>query len=89
MLDKDSKVAYRSIELGPKLDGLRIIRSGLKAGEKIVVNGLQRARPGTPVKAEEVPMADDETLSNLKTAVGGEAQVAEKPAEPAAEDVAN
>ena len=83
VLGSDGKVAYRSIELGPKLDGLRIVRSGLKAGEKIVVNGLQRARPGSAVKAETVPMADDQTLGNLNTAAGA-TQVAEKPAEPAA-----
>ncbi len=73
VLDKDNKVAYRSIELGPKLDGLRIVRSGLKAGEKVVVNGLQRARPGTPVNAELVPMADDKTLGNLATSAGDNA----------------
>jgi multidrug efflux system membrane fusion protein len=82
VLGADNKVAYRSVELGPKLDGLRIIRSGLKAGEKIVVNGLQRARPGSAVNAETVPMADDKTLGNLSTAAGN-TQVAEKPAEPA------
>src|SRR5947208_13852946 len=37
-------VAYRSVTLGPLIDGRRLIRSGLEAGEKIVVNGLQRVR---------------------------------------------
>ena len=70
VLDKDNKVAYRSIELGPKLDGLRIVRSGLKGGEKIVVNGLQRVRPGMPVQAQNVEMADEKTLSTFGTAAG-------------------
>ncbi|WP_374383173.1 efflux RND transporter periplasmic adaptor subunit [Dongia sp.] len=70
VLDKDNKVAYRSIEVGPKMDGLRIVRSGLKGGEKIVVNGLQRVRPGMPVQAQDVEMADEKTLSTFGTAAG-------------------
>jgi len=52
----DSKAEYRPVTLGPVVDGLRVVRSGLKAGEKIVVNGLQRVRPGAPVTAQIVPM---------------------------------
>ena len=64
-LDADAKVSYRSVELGPKLAGLRIVRSGLKAGEQIVENGLQHARPGMAVEAQAVPMADADTLAEL------------------------
>ncbi|MBC8649369.1 efflux RND transporter periplasmic adaptor subunit [Pseudomonas sp. MTM4] len=63
---EDGKVNYRSIELGPKLEGLRIVRSGLNEGETIVVNGLQRVRPGNAVEPKTVPMADAETLAALK-----------------------
>ncbi|WP_287030550.1 multidrug efflux RND transporter periplasmic adaptor subunit MexE [Pseudomonas sp. UBA6310] len=66
VLDADSKVAYRPVELGPKLEGLRIVRKGLEKGERIVVNGLQRAFPGAPVDPETVPMASEQTLSALK-----------------------
>ncbi len=52
----DSKAEYRPVTLGPVVDGLRVVRSGLKPGEKIVVNGLQRVRPGAPVTAQIVPM---------------------------------
>ena len=38
------------------IDGLRVVRSGLKPGERIVVNGLQRVRPGAPIAPELVPM---------------------------------
>ena len=41
------------MELGPLVDGKRIVRSGLQAGEKIVVNGLARVRPGMPVTPED------------------------------------
>ncbi|TIH08183.1 multidrug efflux RND transporter periplasmic adaptor subunit MexE [Pseudomonas leptonychotis] len=65
VLDKDNAVQYRAIELGPKLAGLRIVRSGLAKGEKIVVNGLQRAFPGSTVDPQSVPMADEKTQALL------------------------
>ncbi|NQD94049.1 efflux RND transporter periplasmic adaptor subunit [Pseudomonas sp. CrR25] len=65
VLDKDNTVQYRAIELGPKLEGLRIVRSGVSKGEQIVVNGLQRAMPGAQVDPQSVPMADDATLAQL------------------------
>ncbi|HET8790454.1 MAG TPA: efflux RND transporter periplasmic adaptor subunit [Modicisalibacter sp.] len=62
----DRQVTYRQVELGPKVAGLRIVRDGLAPGERIVVNGLQRVRSGMTVSAEIVPMADEETLAQLK-----------------------
>ncbi len=44
---------HREVELGGVYDEQRVVRKGLNAGEKIIVGGLQRVRPGTPVKAEE------------------------------------
>ncbi|HAV35489.1 MAG TPA: efflux transporter periplasmic adaptor subunit, partial [Massilia sp.] len=52
----DSKAEYRPVTLGPAVDGLRVVRAGLKGGEKIVVNGLQRVRPGAPIAARMVAM---------------------------------
>lgn len=43
----------RTVTLGPLKDGLRIIRSGLDGTERIIIAGLQRVRPGSPVTAEE------------------------------------
>lgn len=65
VLGEGNSVGYRAIELGPKLQGLRIVRSGLAKGEQIVVNGLQRAMPGSTVDPQSVPMADAETLAAL------------------------
>jgi multidrug efflux system membrane fusion protein len=45
----DNKVAYRQIVLGDAADGARIVQSGLNAGDRIIVNGLQRVRPGALV----------------------------------------
>jgi RND family efflux transporter MFP subunit len=50
--DKNS-AEYRKVTLGPEIDGLRVVRTGLKSGEKIIVNGIQRARPGMPVTPQE------------------------------------
>jgi len=52
-LTSSNTVAYQAVQLGPEVEGKRIIRSGLHAGEKVVVNGLQRVRPGMPVAPEE------------------------------------
>jgi RND family efflux transporter MFP subunit len=46
-------VEYRSVKVGPLVDGLRVIESGVAAADRIVINGLQRARPGVTV----TPMA--------------------------------
>ncbi|HTL71858.1 MAG TPA: efflux RND transporter periplasmic adaptor subunit [bacterium] len=51
-------VAYRPVTLGPLIDGQRIVRSGLVTGDKIVVNGLQRVRPGMPVTPEAEAVAE-------------------------------
>jgi multidrug efflux system membrane fusion protein len=55
----DKKVESRTVTLGPLVDGLRVIRKGLDAGELIVVNGLQRVRPGMPVDATVATMGND------------------------------
>jgi RND family efflux transporter MFP subunit len=50
------KLEYRAVTTGPIVDGLRVVRDGLKAGDRIVINGLQRVRPGMVVKPVVVPM---------------------------------
>ncbi|ENN87207.1 acriflavine resistance precursor protein A [Rhizobium freirei PRF 81] len=60
VVDGENKVNYRQVQLGSLVDGQRVIENGLKAGEKIVVNGLQRIRPGAvvaPQLAEKVATA--------------------------------
>jgi multidrug efflux system membrane fusion protein len=56
VVEEGNRVAYRPVTLGPSVDGLRIVFDGIKPGERIVVNGLQRVRPGALVQPEEVPM---------------------------------
>jgi RND family efflux transporter MFP subunit len=52
-LTPTNTVAYQPVQLGPLVDGQRVIRSGLQAGDEIVVNGLERVRPGMPVTVEK------------------------------------
>lgn len=52
----DNTTEYREITVGMKSDGLRVVTAGLKAQERIVVNGLQRIRPGALVAPEMVSM---------------------------------
>jgi membrane fusion protein, multidrug efflux system len=56
VVDKDKKIESRPVTLGPVIEGLRVVRKGLTAGELVVVNGLQRVRPGVEVNAAVVAM---------------------------------
>jgi len=57
VVGSDNKVAYRPVTLGPSVDGLRIVSAGLEPGERIVVNGLQRVRPGSVVAPQDAKTA--------------------------------
>jgi multidrug efflux system membrane fusion protein len=64
VVGNDNKAAYREVTLGANVNGLRIVQSGLKPNERIVVNGLQRVRPGALVAPEVVPMDVKAELAN-------------------------
>lgn len=52
-------VEYRPVEVGSLRDGLRVIRAGLRPDEQVIVNGLQRVRPGVTVQPMHGPMPAD------------------------------
>ncbi|MBN3758684.1 efflux RND transporter periplasmic adaptor subunit [Paraburkholderia sp. Tr-20389] len=56
VVDKDDHVQYREIQLGDLQGALRVVKGGLHAGDRIVVNGTQRVRPGAQIRAHVVPM---------------------------------
>jgi RND family efflux transporter MFP subunit len=56
VLGAENKVTYRAVKVGPMVDGLRVVKEGLKDGELIVVNGMQRVKPGAVVTPQTVPM---------------------------------
>jgi RND family efflux transporter MFP subunit len=53
VIDKNNKVVYHRVRLGQLFDGLQSIEDGLKPDERVVVDGLQRIRPGVEVKPEK------------------------------------
>jgi RND family efflux transporter MFP subunit len=59
LLGADNKIEYRKVKLGRVIDGLRVVREGLKSGDTIVVNGAQRVHPGIAVTPEKVAMGSD------------------------------
>jgi multidrug efflux system membrane fusion protein len=56
VVGEGNKAEYREVTLGASSQGLRVVLSGLKPGERIVVNGLQRVRPGAVVQPQPVAM---------------------------------
>lgn len=58
-------VEYRQVELGPQVGTLRVIRSGLNAGDRMVINGLQLAQPGAKVKPTAGRIAVPATTASL------------------------
>lgn len=73
-LSPTNTAEYRPVKLGPAVNGKRIVRSGLNPGDQIVVNGLQRVRPGMPVSPQEAMVAaGNPTFANAKISVEGKA----------------
>jgi RND family efflux transporter MFP subunit len=56
VVDDKNVVALRTVTTGRLIDGLRVIRSGIDGSEKIVVSGLQRVRPGSPITPHPVDL---------------------------------
>jgi multidrug efflux system membrane fusion protein len=74
IVDADNKAVYREVTLGTISEGLRVVTAGLQPGERIVVNGLQRVRPGAVVAPQMVtmdgkPAVHAQTSSNQAAAV--------------------
>jgi multidrug efflux system membrane fusion protein len=69
VVDDQNRVQYRRVKLGPlEDDGLQVIQDGLKPGDWVVVNGLQRCRPRAEVRPEKVDMI---TLDPTEDGKGG------------------
>ena len=68
VIDAENKVTYRPVTVGRLDDGLRIVQKGLQPGETVVVNGLQRVRPGVVVAPERVAM-DAREIAEAKLAM--------------------
>jgi len=56
-VNSENMVEKRNVKLGQLIDGMRVIEEGLKDSDWVVVNGMQRARPGAKVEPEKTDMA--------------------------------
>jgi len=77
VVDKDGKVAPRTVTLGPVIDGLRVIREGLTPADRVVIDGLMRVRPGASVKpklATITPKPQPEATTLATASAPGAAQ---------------
>ena len=55
VVDADNKVAFRNVKVGPRVESFWVIEEGLKPGERVVVEGLQRIRDGLTVTPKPAP----------------------------------
>ncbi|MCD6294490.1 MAG: efflux RND transporter periplasmic adaptor subunit [Deltaproteobacteria bacterium] len=62
VVDAENKIQMKEVKVGPKIESFWLIREGLKAGEKVVYEGLQKVKDGTIVEAKvvDVPLKDEE-----------------------------
>ena len=66
IVNAENIVEPRVVTLGPLHEGLRVIRSGIGKDDRVIINGLQRARPGAPVLPQDgaIALRDGSTPSN-------------------------
>lgn len=70
VVNQDNTVEKRNVRLGQLVDGLRVIEEGLRGEDRVIVNGIQRARPGGKVDPQETDMA---AMTARQTAAKGSA----------------
>jgi RND family efflux transporter MFP subunit len=68
VLGANNQVEYRRVKLGRIIDGLRIVREGLKSGDTIIVSGAQRVHPGITVTPQKVAMATGDAAAGAQPA---------------------
>jgi len=71
VVDGQNRTSYREVQLGPVQNGLRVVEAGLTPGERIVVNGLQRIRPGDAVTPHMLLADGEEHLADAGDAGEG------------------
>ena len=58
VVNQDNQVEYRKVVLGAPIGQSRVIKEGLKAGEWVVIEGLQKLKPGLKVNPERISLAE-------------------------------
>jgi multidrug efflux system membrane fusion protein len=69
VVNEHNTVEYRKVELGPMIDGLRVIRNGLQPEEWVIVNGVQRVRSGSQVDPQQQAIPAERSLPRSEAAV--------------------
>jgi membrane fusion protein, multidrug efflux system len=72
VVNRGQTIEYRRVRLGPLVQGLRVVHDGLAPGDRVVVNGLQRVRPGLKVDTVAQAMDGGPAQTEAATAVGGQ-----------------
>jgi RND family efflux transporter MFP subunit len=70
VVDANDTIRYRTVKTGRLADSLRVVSSGLTAGERVVVNGLQQVHPGTVIAPQLVAMDARQAAAKLAQNVG-------------------
>jgi RND family efflux transporter MFP subunit len=69
VVNDQNTVEYRKVALGPMIDGLRVVRNGLKPEEWVIVNGVQRVRTGAKVDPQQQAIPQNQALLRPEAAV--------------------
>jgi multidrug efflux system membrane fusion protein len=70
VVDKDGKAQRRDVQLGRTAEGLRIVSNGLAAGDRVIIDGVQKIfMPGMPVDAKAISMVPAPPAAANKTAM--------------------
>ena len=77
VVDSDNKVSFRNVKVGPREGSLWVIEDGLKAGERVVVEGLQKIRDGMVVAPKVVPAETKSAVAPSASAAGADGAKAE------------
>jgi membrane fusion protein (multidrug efflux system) len=86
VIGPDDKAEVRTVKLGPAWGSLRVVEKGVSAGERVVVEGFQKVRPGMQVVAQAAPAElsgsgpEPETPASVAAPADGTTQAAPPPA---------
>jgi len=74
VVDGSGKIAFHSVKVGPRVDTLWVLEEGVKPGDKVVVEGLQRVQEGMTVSAKPAPTPTPESPGAVVVPAGGGAK---------------
>jgi membrane fusion protein, multidrug efflux system len=79
VVNADNVVEHRPIQLGPMIDGLRVVTAGLEPGDWVITSGIQRVRPGIAVTPQRSTMPEVTRVAGARTLPPEETQPVAKP----------